>query len=221
MFLHKFFLDLSTRLEFPYYSIHNGAPFRELPDPIVENFVMGPQRSFPTPDEKFDTNLDVQHLVQVRDPRDILVSEYFSLGWIHSDKDWNASDQKRRQTIREMSIDQYVLKQDKINPYPLWERYRPILSLSRQPDITIVRYEDMVNQFDRWLLPVLQLLELEPINRWQKTLQGHYRDEFQPGESPGSHKRNVAPGDHRSKLLPETIAILNQQFEPVLSLLNY
>ena len=36
-----------------------------------------------------------------------------------------------------------------------------------------------------------------------------------------SHIRNIYPGDHKRKLKPETIEILNEEFESVLKILDY
>ena len=35
------------------------------------------------------------------------------------------------------------------------------------------------------------------------------------------HKRKITPGDHKEKLTPETISILNEKFKGVLNKLNY
>ncbi|MGI9516600.1 MAG: hypothetical protein ACR2NP_06135 [Pirellulaceae bacterium] len=222
MFLYRFFADLCPQLNMPFYSIHNQPPnHRQLPPDIDRGFVLGPLRSFSTEGFDFPRLQRVGHLLQIRDPRDILVSEYFSLGWIHSDRDWTDADRDHRTRIRNMSVDDYVIKEDEISKYPLMQRYSPILQLHDQPDVTIVRYEDMVLDFERWLQPVLQTMELRPTARWQRQLASKYRDEFLPDSRPGAHKRNVLPGDHRSKLKPETIALLNRRFEPILSVLGY
>ncbi len=222
MFLYRFFAELCPRLNMPFYSIHNQPPNHgELNGEMDRSFVLGPLRSFSTEGFNFPRLQRVRHLLQIRDPRDILVSEYFSLGWIHSDRDWTDADRDHRTRIRNMSVDQYVIQENEISKYPLLNRYSPILQLVDQPDVTIVRYEDMVLNFEQWLAPILQTIQLQPAARWQRQLARRYRNEFRPDSCPGAHKRNVLPGDHRAKLEPETIALLNQRFEPILKVLGY
>ncbi len=222
MFLHKFFDDLCRRKKVPYFSIHNQEPEKqEVPEGFDKSFVLGPLRTFKTDLYEFPMMNQVKHLIQVRDPRDILVSEYFSLGWLHSDDDWNETDKLRREQIRQLTIDEFVLNEAEFSKYPLLDRYLPILDLCEQANVQVVRYEDMVLNFSAWLDQVLDVADVQPRAIWRRRLVRQYRDEFQPGGTKQPHKRNVMPGDHRAKLKPETIDVLNRQYEPILTALGY
>lgn len=221
-FMHQFFDRLCGELQIPLYSIHNPSfNRRQAPPDINHRFVFGPIRSFQI-DDYIYPNLDcVNHLIQVRDPRDILVSEYYSLGWLHTEEHWQADDRQRRERIQQLSIDEYVLQQEQFSKHSLLDRYSPILGLLERDDVVIVRYEEMVSDFARWLHPIVELMKLRPPNAWRRRLGKRYRNEFVAGPAPGSHKRNVTPGDHRDKLRPATIEKLNQQYEKILRALNY
>ena len=221
MFLHKFFHDLCERLSCSYYSIHNvPANESDISDSINHSFVLCPVRSFNCDSYVFPQLKQVRYLLQVRDPRDILVSEYYSLGWRHTSKNWSDEALRRREKIQSMSIDQFVLDEPHGKP-PLLERYRPVMELGKRNNVCVVRYETLVTQFPNWLETVLELLELSNEKRLKQKLLIRYQDEFRPDSDEQGHKRNISPGDHRLKLAPETIAKLNERFRPLLQQLNY
>ena len=220
MFLYKFFAHLCEELKAPLHSIHNTPPNDKtfLVD-TKESLIFCPERSFQTAPFQFDF-LQTKHLFQVRDPRDILVSEYFSIGWSHTDQNWDEAEKARRQKIQQMTIDQYVVQEPQIGKYPLVKRYQPLLKQIGSDNICVVKYETMVHDFPKWLATVLPLVGLGS-SADISFLTSHYIDEFQADKSDGSHKRNVASGDHKKKLAPQTIEILNERFAPVLQALGY
>ena len=220
MFLFKFFQHVCSEIEVPLHSINLSPPNQDVPAANTDtSFVYCPERSFQTNAFAFD-KLDQTHLFQTRDPRDILVSEYFSLGWRHSDEGWDDAAKERRSKIQKLTIDQYVLNEPELSVQPLQSRYQPLLERFDDPRTRVVKYETMVEDFSKWLSTVLPLIDLNADKDLQH-LAYHYRDEFQPEPGASSHKRNVSAGDHVSKLKPETISELNQRFAPVLLALQY
>ena len=221
MFLYKFFSDLCERLQCPYYSIHNvPANEADISETTRDSFVLCPVRSFNCDSYRFPQLDQVRYLLQVRDPRDILVSEYYSLGWRHTSKNWSDEALQRREKIQQMSIDEFALEEPH-GKSPLLERYRPVLELAHREEVCIVSYETMVTQFPIWLESVLELLGLNNHRRLKQKLLARYRDEFRPDGDERAHKRNVLPGDHREKLATETIEKLNERFSALLQQLNY
>jgi hypothetical protein len=112
--------------------------------------------------------------------------------------------------------------------------YRQICNtLAARPNVTLLRYEDMVSRYDVWLAdfltgltracspgdrPALQA-QLEKIHA---DAYARHRNDFQVDhENVMSHKRQVLPGDHRRKLAPATIERLNAEFCEVLAQLSY
>jgi len=54
-------------------------------------------------------NIDkIYCIFHIRDPRDVLVSSYYSAGWIHGDFD-TGEHAKLRKKVQSIDIDQYVL----------------------------------------------------------------------------------------------------------------
>ena len=229
MFLYRFFDELCDQLEIPLYSIHNEPPFRELSNESSgDSFVLCPVRSFETEPIQESREGSIRRLFQVRDPRDVLVSEYFSIGWRHTTAGWSAEELQRRERIRSLSVDQYVLAEPEISMYPLLRRYQPLLDCIADDascdNTTIVKYETMVTDFAAWQKPVFEALQIDAENSsdaFFRFVNARYRDEFVADESDTGHRRNVQPGDHRDKLSPETIEQLNERFELVLNAFGY
>lgn len=100
----------------------------------------------------------------------------------------------------------------------IYEWYRKKLLL--RPNVLFVKYENMIQGFRGWLASLTEYLELDvPADSYARLLQ---EDHFGiQDEDVYSHKRQVQAGDHKRKLKPETIALLNNQFREVLAALNY
>ena len=221
MFLFKFFDDLCSTLDVPLFSIHNTPPNENaVHDSCDESFVICPIRSLQIVEGVFSKAQNLRYLVQVRDPRDVLVSEYYSLGWLHSLDGWNEEARQRRAKIQETPIDQFVLAENLTGKASLLERMQPLPELLHHPSVTIVTYEEMVNDFPSWLSKVLGTLELEECDAFREQLVLKYQDEFLPTPS-GGHKRKVTPGDHRVQLQPATIERLNEKFSSILNCMGY
>ena len=228
-FLFQFFAEICRQIEVPIFSVHNQPPDHFTIDAAIDHsFVLCPARSFETKQYAFPDLESKRHLFQVRDPRDVLVSEYYSIGWRHSVEGWSQEDLQRRALIRTLSVDEYVLREPEISKYPLLERYEPLLKtllVDGHQQIGIAKYETMVTDFASWLAPVLHALDIDcvaPVNEQLiPFLLNKYQDDFRPDSGTAGHKRNVTPGDHRNKLSIATIETLNQRFEKVLSALDY
>ena len=234
MFLYQFFADTCSRLDIPLFSIHNQpADHNTIADEIDKSFVLCPVRSFETDGFVYPSMKQVRHLFQVRDPRDVLVSEYFSIGWRHTTTGWSEEELERRDFIRSLSVDQYVLQEPEISTAsskaPLLERCAVLTNVLREPiaeeSFRIVKYETMVTDFAKWLGHVLLCLEVDLDNpQNQKFIQfliARYEKEFLADPSGSGHKRNVIPGDHRNQLQASTIEKLNDRFSNVLDSFEY
>ena len=211
-----------------YFSINNNpANNQEVKTDIDTSFCLCPVRNFNIEKHHYKNVSNIAHIVQIRDPRDILVSGYFSFGWIHSDAKWSEETKQKREAIKLMSIDEYVLKTAETDFWgkPLKERYQPILNISTTIDsqITIVKYEEMVMDFKSWLLKVIKPFQFNPVLEtiFLERCYQKYRKEFEKNNESLTHKRKITPGDHREKLRPETIKKLNHIFQDVLLKFNY
>lgn len=161
---------------------------------------------------------NVFHIVQLRDVRDILISRYFSFGWSHLNPE-NSEEhlkytQEQRTNIQKSTIDDYVLSC--INNDAGFIATLEAMQTLDRPDlnITVLKYEDMVLDFEVWATKAIQVFDFSDEDDIVKRLVRLYKDEFKPfPEDPTKHKRKMIPGDYKEKLKPETIAILNKKLQ--------
>lgn len=163
-----------------------------------------------------------KRVLLVRDPRDMLVSLYFSMKYSHpspgiSDKsDAAAKFSAYREMISSMSIDDFVLDQCQYVELAIMS-YLPYLD---DPLTRIFRYEDVVFDKANWVADMCSHLD------WN--MPGGVLDEIAARhdirvetEAVDKHIRNVSPGDHVNKLAPSTIRELNWRLQAVLIAFRY
>jgi hypothetical protein len=228
MFLWKFYGKAAERLALPYFSRNNTPPNEKaLARGIRTGFVLGPLRTFELVKPRYRRVMRLEHILQVRDPRDILVSQYFSFGWIHGQKEWEAAKVREREWIQTVTIDEYVLSRavtrDLGGRPALKARYRPLMKMlkKRPENITLLKYEDMALDYPAWIPRALAPLGLAQDAAFVDQVLRAYRHEFEVQGETQTHRRKVTPGDHIEKLKPETIAALNNLFAEELAALGY
>jgi hypothetical protein len=167
-------------------------------------------------------DLEAYRLVlMLRDPRDVLVSFYFSMAFSHSvpqaDTGSRATVLAEREVATVANIDDYVMEKSDFF-LQTYENY--LQHVFDRPNALFVTYEEMISDFASWLQKIIRHTGFAPS---AETVERLIRDSnFQVDvEDPLKHRRQVSPGDHRRKLRPETIDKLNQRFEPVLLRLGY
>ena len=150
-------------------------------------------------------------LLHLRDPRDTLVSQYFSFGQSHPI--WNEFQAKRKERIEKMTLEEYV-----VDAAPqVRERYADYAEhMAGRPNVLFVKYEQMVDDFDGWLDAVAQHLDLADGNARAFRRIKRKRVEKVEKEDPRKHVRQITPGDHVRKLDTRTIDELNKIFGDVL-----
>jgi len=154
-------------------------------------------------------------LLQLRDPRDVLTSLYFSTAYSHALISPKLI--RRRKEAQTLGIDEYVITSA--------EEYLTIYNgycdhLLGQKNLLFLKYEEMVTDFDAWLQKLRQHLALSDQEEAIEAIRTD-ADFSMEQEDPYSQRRQIRPGDHRRKLKPETIKKLNKRFKPVLEKLNY
>lgn len=157
-------------------------------------------------------------VLMIRDPRDILVSWYFSIAFSHSIPPRSSNRHQEyiqhREAARKMSIDEHVISQSE-RVYTILDRYKTQL-VDPYPHVYLTSYEEMSADFSRWLERLLAACELEISDRQFDRFVAR-NEAVQPQEEDKSrHIRKGKPGDYREKLQPETIAYLNEKFSPLL-----
>jgi len=184
----------------------------------LSGYVYGPFRN---PHPNVPRSEKYQILLQLRDPRDVLVSHYYSRAFSHFIPRWNPATANEVLTVREKlkrtSIDQDVLENAE-NVKNIYEKYcRELLA---QSNVLFLKYENMIKDFRCWLDQVIEYFEFR-IGDSAKERIARYAKFDVPKENIYHCKRQVKPGDHRRKLKPETVAKLNGIFRNVLVELNY
>jgi hypothetical protein len=181
-------------------------------------------------------------MVMLRDPRDCLVSMYFSfLGSHVAPRHISKSEQSSLHSSSEKSsltpdIDSYVLSKAE------WYHslIKNILKFAHQNrSSALIKYEDFIHdklRFCRWIYSNISVLASErsdPANTHILRKARSYlpvclhevflkliamtQDRIPASEKPTSHVRKAIPGDHVSKLKKETIAKLDDTFHDILS----
>lgn len=155
----------------------------------------------------------------LRDPRDVLTSLYFSMAYSHVIYK-NALESKmmnNREQALAQPIDEWIHHQAQLF-LPRYQYY--IENLIGQKNTCLVRYEDMVGNFETWLNTILTGLNLTNVSdSLKQKIIGEAN--FDVEENVASHKRQVQPGDHKRKLQAETIQKLNETFSSILETLGY
>lgn len=165
-------------------------------------------------------NLDKYKVVlMIRDPRDILVSWYYSIAYSHSipPETSNRHDEyvEHRISARELTVDEHVVSQSE-RVFDILHRYRELL-VKQYPHVFVTSYEEMTTDFEGWLRRLLEACDLQISESLFERFIAYNRKIQPPDENKYQHIRKGKPGDYLEKLNPDTIAYLNEKFSPILA----
>jgi hypothetical protein len=157
-------------------------------------------------------------ILMLRDPRDVLVSEYYSIAYSHpapyGPSAKFAEFVKQKQAARSMTIDEYVIN-DSERLYRILQVYRRNL-LENYTHVYVTTYEEMLVDFDRWLDGLLDRCQLTITADHRKSLVQENHRTRPRNEDVHRHLRKGQSGDHKAKLKSETIEYLNRKFAFIL-----
>jgi hypothetical protein len=210
-------------IDIPQLIFNNGQLFKNLDknfDSLLreKGYAYLGFRSFLPYESSFNFK-NVKSIYLIRDPRDMLVSMYFSIKSSHSLPGkgvGRTSLLNQRNIAKETLIDDFVLTRSNF-----YLQNFSILDKKLPKDSTkIYRYEDFIFNKDKWIIDILNFLSLkmevndinsivEKVNIIPKT------------EQQDNHIRKVTPGDHKIKLRTDTINKLNNIFKPILIKYGY
>lgn len=201
----------AKRLEFKETG-HVYGPIRISVDrmsPVYESLVR------PVSDEEFVK--DKIAIFLVRDPRDILVSAYYSFGYTHGlsrVKEIRARQTTIRKDIQARTVDEYALDSADV----IQRNFETVYKLSRVCErSSILRYEAMISDFDEF---ADQLTRYVNINR-NVVRQIYERSRPKNKIDTSSHRRSGKPGGFRNALKEDTVDALNKKFEDTLERFHY
>ncbi len=153
----------------------------------------------------------------IRDPRDILVSSYYSFARTHSlsvNKEIREKQEAHRQILQTQTIDEYVLESAPI----LKNSFETLVRLNNScGQNVIIRYEDMINNWEQFVSGLTRFVKIKQSvldNIYEKTRPREFEDN-------DSHRRSGKPQAFREKLEKETISSLNASFKDILERFNY
>ncbi len=189
--------------------LHGGnayGGFRDFPEGLAESPVFE----------------DAIKVLLVRDPRDAIVSEYFSTRQTHSipegaDDDGARADMlRRREAAQQVTIEDFA-RTEAGKMADTVGRYIPLLD---DPKLLLLRYEDVVFEKAQMIRDVtehfgwtIQPQQIDNILKWI--------DVVPTEENPGAFIRKVTPGDHREKLSPEVIAEIDTRLARAMEAFGY
>ena len=225
MFIYKICQDLSRESGLNFYSVNHNKYNRyyfDTEESDLEDIANWQNKTgcfaplryyFNIPKE-----LNSYIILHLRDPRDVLVSLYFSEAYSHSVlKGVFDLSQGERNEIINMGIDQYVLDYaDLFN-----RKYAEYQSLLTKPGAIFVKYEDLVLNFPFWLQEVAEGFAIENTKFIHRMIKKHKKEFEVKKENIHAHKRKIVPGDYKEKLASETIGKLNSIFSDNLKKYNY
>ena len=155
----------------------------------------------------------------VRDPRDILVSYYYSMKFSHpvptegERRDYFMSIRAKAQSL---SIDDFVLSSATTETAERYRGYIPVLDR----DWRVYRYEDVVFRKRAWLTDLADYLALG-LGEDEIFRIADKHDIFPEQEDVNKHVRQVKPGNYRVQLKPETIEALNHSLADIIEAFGY
>lgn len=160
---------------------------------------------------------DKRAIFFIRDPRDILVSSYYSVAYTHGYSpvaEIQDRQAKIRTQVQQMTLDEYALREVvtvKQHFLTLWE-----LSQVCQRGV-VLKYEDMIENFNWFAAQLTKYVAVE-----DKVLREIFaRSRPKLSEDTTSHRRSGLPGGFRQKLQPATIQAVNQQLAEILTKFTY
>jgi hypothetical protein len=157
-------------------------------------------------------------LLMIRDPRDALVSEYFSNAYSHAlpGQGDGSVVETERVRARHFDIETYVLGR----AVTLNQTIAGYLALLDDPELLLLRYEDVIFDKPGWIRAVAAHFGWSVTDQLVAQITG-WADRRPEVEDPTAFVRRVAPGDHRDKLSPAAIARLEAVLAPVWGAFGY
>jgi len=162
-------------------------------------------------------------ILLIRDPRDALVSEYFSNAFSHpipppspAGNTVTSMLEKERATTRVTEIDDYVLRRAKLMVGTMLE----YVEVANMPSTLLLKYEDYIFE-KRAMIRLIANHFGWPVEDGFITKIISWADVRPAKEEPTAFIRKVTPGDFKEKLRGDTIDRLNDLVKPAMDAFGY
>ena len=160
-------------------------------------------------------------ILMVRDPRDALVSEYFSNAFSHSlptDQTGGSVVEQERQKALGSNVEKYVLERVEFLNRTV-AGYRGLIR-DHASNLLVLRYEDVIFDKAAWIRRIAGHFEWETSEELIGNILG-WADVRPDSEDQTAFVRRVAPGDHLDKLSRPVIDRIDAKLSDVWSSLGY
>jgi hypothetical protein len=180
----------------------------------TKGYIYGPLRTYiEIPDIE-----EYKVVLILRDPRDVMVSHYFSMAYSH--KMINKDFFKLRKNALSKTIDELVFE---ISDY-YYETYKNYSTLLNNKNMMFVSYDHIISSPAQFLNKILDFTCID-LNEDQKNNilmnELNYSSQKSMTEKFNHHRRSGKSGDYKNKLKPETIDLLNQKFEEIIKVYGF
>ncbi|MEZ6067400.1 MAG: sulfotransferase domain-containing protein [Planctomycetaceae bacterium] len=182
-----------------------------------KGYIYSGYRTFPEMFEFPETMAEHAGLL-IRDPRDILVSMYFSFTGSHpiaqKDPEIRKKIEDNRRRENERGICRYILRHAGM----VEQEFRSYEDHLKQ--LKVWRYEDVIFDKFNWVRGIANRFKIKlPEAKIREIAEKH--DIRPKEEKPGDHIRRVAPGDAQEKLSPRMLEYLDRRFRRIMRVHKY
>ncbi len=145
MFLYRYFKEMALMSGGTYFSVNNSPQDQSGWEEYRKgSFIVCPIRF--KEGELLSMDNDAKNVIHLRDPIDVLISQYFSFGWTHTPSKKIIFESKR-DMIKQKSIDEYCLEECG----ELSLKYRTLINLyDKIPNKIVSDYSSMRDDFKKW-----------------------------------------------------------------------
>lgn len=161
----------------------------------------------------------LKYIVMCRDPRDVLLSHYYSIRDAHVLNSTHMTEMS--QFAKNSTIDEYVLSEQMVSDVRLYLTQAIQFQKSSHQHL-FIRYEDMMSNPAVFISKIGAFVGAEKNSDECEKLAEYYFP-FIPGDTEATfrHRRSGSWGQFKSKLKPETVTQLNELFKEELTQLGY
>lgn len=162
-------------------------------------------------------NIDKYKIILVlRDPRDILVSHYYSISYSHALVNKNVY--KKRKEALKQDINEFVIQHAPRFKKTLQEYSK---NLYQRNNVLFLKYEDMIYDLKTWVYRIAEFLDCQMNQNIHHIIKNTTQVNAVKKENIYSHARKKTPGDYKNKLNQETINYLNNYFSEELDFFEF
>lgn len=181
-------------------------------------------RAMPLVFDKMAIYQKAPKILLVRDPRDALVSEYFSIAFSHALPNASPADEGARSeflSLRGQALSSQIEEIVVDRAEALCNTFLEYEAARNDPLCKLYRYENVIMKKPAWLRSMAAHFGWQPGS--QAFIDGmmSWADVVPDEEKSQNFIRKVVPGDHRAKLSPVVIAKLNEILRPAMELFDY